>query len=67
MVYKIVEIKYTVLHVMQSCTKKTNIMYLLIYLLLVHLCLYFNFIFIIPLFYSIFFKLLKNNLILSFC
>ncbi len=27
MVYKIVEIKYTVLHVMQSCTKKANVMY----------------------------------------
>ncbi len=27
MVFKIVEIKYTVLHVMQSCTKKANIMY----------------------------------------
>ena len=27
MVYKIVEIKYTVLHVMQSCTKKGNVMY----------------------------------------
>jgi hypothetical protein len=56
MVYKIVEIKYTVLHVMQSCTKKANVMCLLIYLLLIYLCLYFNFIFIIPLFYSNFFK-----------
>jgi hypothetical protein len=27
MVYKIVEIKYTVLHVMQSCTKMANVMY----------------------------------------
>jgi hypothetical protein len=27
MVYKIVEIKYTVFHVMQSCTKKANVMY----------------------------------------
>ncbi len=27
MVYKIVEIKYKVLHVMQSCTKKANVMY----------------------------------------
>ncbi len=27
MVYKIVEIKYIVLHVMQSCTKKANVMY----------------------------------------
>ena len=27
MVYKRVEIKYTVLHVMQSCTKKANVMY----------------------------------------
>ena len=27
MVYKIVEIKYTVLHVMKSCTKKANVMY----------------------------------------
>jgi hypothetical protein len=27
MVYKIVNIKYTVLHVMQSCTKKANVMY----------------------------------------
>ena len=27
MVYKIVKIKYKVLHVMQSCTKKANIMY----------------------------------------
>ncbi len=26
-VYKKVEIKYTVLHVMQSCTKKANVMY----------------------------------------
>ena len=27
MVYNIAEIKYTVLHVMQSCTKKANVMY----------------------------------------
>jgi len=27
MVYKIVEIKYTALHVMQSCSKKANVMH----------------------------------------
>ncbi len=65
MVYKIVEIKYTVLHVMQSCTKKAIVMYLLIYLLLVYLCLYFNFIFSTP-FISIFVNSLKITLFCHF-